>query len=79
LKTSTLDAQRTVSPATGPFPCFTTYRTIANSLDAGSVGWQYYTYSTPVGKRARNAGRATTFGRRSPRSKQFVAAATGQM
>lgn len=49
LKTSILDAQRTISPATGPFPCFTQYRTIARSLDARGVPWQYYTYTTPSG------------------------------
>ena len=46
LRTSTLDALRTVSPATGPFPCFTQYRTIADSLDARGVSWQYFTPTT---------------------------------
>jgi phospholipase C len=46
LKTATLDAQRAISQATGPFPCFTQYRTIADSLDARGVPWQYYTPTT---------------------------------
>jgi phospholipase C len=46
LRTSTLNAQRIISPATGPFPCFTQYRTIADSLDARGVSWQYYTPTT---------------------------------
>lgn len=46
LRTSTLNAQRIVSPATGPFPCFTQYRTIADSLDARGISWQYYTPTT---------------------------------
>jgi|SRR5579884_539972 len=46
LRTSILDAQRMVSPATGPFPCFTQYRTIADSLDARGVSWQFYTPTT---------------------------------
>jgi phospholipase C len=35
-----------VLPAAGPFPCFTQYRTIADSLDARGVSWQYYTPTT---------------------------------
>jgi phospholipase C len=35
-----------ISQATGPFPCFTQYRTIADSLDARGVSWQYYTPTT---------------------------------
>jgi phospholipase C len=26
----------------GPFPCFTTIRTMADSLDAANIGWKYY-------------------------------------
>lgn len=48
LKTSTLDALRTISPATGPFPCFTQHRTIARSLRARGVSWQFYTPTTCV-------------------------------
>jgi phospholipase C len=32
--------------AAGPFPCFTQYRTIANSLDARGVPWRFYTPTT---------------------------------
>jgi hypothetical protein len=45
-RTSLLDAQRTVLSGAGPFPCFTQYRTIADSLDARGVSWQYYTPTT---------------------------------
>ncbi|HKE38185.1 MAG TPA: alkaline phosphatase family protein, partial [Candidatus Baltobacteraceae bacterium] len=45
-RTSLLDAHRTVEPAAGPFPCFTQYRTIADSLDARGISWQYYTPKT---------------------------------
>lgn len=48
-RTSTLDAHRRIHPLVGPTPCFTTYRTIADSLDAKSISWQYFTEST--GKR----------------------------
>lgn len=48
-RTSTLDARRTVHPVAGPTPCFTQYRTIADSLDAGNVAWRFYTYSTGSG------------------------------
>jgi phospholipase C len=46
LRTSTLNAGRIISPGGGPFPCFTQYRTIADSLDARGVAWQYYTPTT---------------------------------
>jgi phospholipase C len=49
LRTSTLDALREISQGTGPFPCFTQYRTIADSLDARGVSWQYYTPTTSNG------------------------------
>jgi phospholipase C len=45
-RTSLLDARRTVLPAAGPFPCFTEYRTIADSLDARGIAWRYYTPTT---------------------------------
>ena len=46
MRTATLDVRRVISQATGPFPCFTQYRTIADSLDARGVSWQYYTPTT---------------------------------
>ncbi len=36
-----LDAQR-VERGYGPFPCFTQYNTIADTLDAAGVTWKYY-------------------------------------
>jgi phospholipase C len=45
-RTSTLDVFRNISPATGPFPCFTQYHTIADSLDARGLSWQYFTPTT---------------------------------
>ncbi len=41
--TSTINAQRIISQGTGPFPCLTQYRTLADTLDFRHVGWQYYT------------------------------------
>ncbi len=38
--TFVLDRQRVVSP--GPFPCFTQFRTMADTLDAANVSWKYY-------------------------------------
>jgi phospholipase C len=46
LRTALLDAQRMILQGAGPFPCFTQYRTIADSLDARSVSWQFYTPTT---------------------------------
>ncbi|HZY98724.1 MAG TPA: alkaline phosphatase family protein [Candidatus Baltobacteraceae bacterium] len=45
-RTSLLDAHRMVASAAGPFPCFTQYRTIADSLDARGISWQFYTPKT---------------------------------
>ncbi|HKU81394.1 MAG TPA: alkaline phosphatase family protein [Candidatus Tumulicola sp.] len=45
-KTSTLDVRRIISRGTGPFPCFDQYRTIADSLDARGVPWQFFTPET---------------------------------
>jgi phospholipase C len=42
-KTSTVNAQRVISEGTGPFPCFTQYKTLADALDFRGVKWQYYT------------------------------------
>lgn len=49
LRTSTLDARRFIGQGAGPFPCFTQYRTIADSLDARGIPWEYYTPSTSSG------------------------------
>lgn len=49
LRTSTLDVRRFIGQGAGPFPCFTQYRTIADSLDARGVSWEYYTPSTSSG------------------------------
>jgi len=38
---STVNAERVVSSA-GPFPCFTQFRTLADTLDAANVSWKYY-------------------------------------
>ncbi len=40
--TSLIDLRRTIT-TDGPFPCFTQYATIADSLDAADVSWKYYT------------------------------------
>jgi phospholipase C len=39
--TSTLDRRRKISQ-NGPFPCFTQFRTMADTLDAAHVSWRYY-------------------------------------
>lgn len=39
--TSTVDANRVVSGG-GPKPCFTQFRTLADTLDAAGVTWKYY-------------------------------------
>jgi phospholipase C len=39
--TSTLDRRRAISQ-NGPFPCFTQFRTLADTLDAAHVPWRYY-------------------------------------
>ncbi|MBV8373897.1 MAG: hypothetical protein JO302_00150 [Candidatus Eremiobacteraeota bacterium] len=39
--TSTIDRRRKISQ-TGPFPCFTQFRTMADTLDAAHVSWRYY-------------------------------------
>jgi len=40
--TSLLTTQRVVEGAQGPFPCFTQFRTMADTLDAAHVSWKYY-------------------------------------
>ncbi len=41
-RTQTLNVYRVVSGFTGPFPCFTQFRTIADTLDAAGIRWKYY-------------------------------------
>jgi phospholipase C len=41
-KTSILDTSRNESIGGGPFPCFTQFRTLADTLDAKGVSWKYY-------------------------------------
>jgi phospholipase C len=43
--TSLVNSQRVVTTAAGPFPCFTQFRTMADTLDAAHVSWKYYTPS----------------------------------
>jgi phospholipase C len=45
--TNVLSPQRAVG--SGPFPCFTAFRTMADSLDAAHVSWRYY--APPVSSR----------------------------
>ncbi|HTX60135.1 MAG TPA: alkaline phosphatase family protein [Verrucomicrobiae bacterium] len=45
-KTSLIDRQRKVT-TDGPFPCFTQYATIADTLDERHVSWRYY--APPLG------------------------------
>jgi phospholipase C len=40
--TSVLDSQRVETWNGGPFPCFTQFRTLADTLDAAHVSWKYY-------------------------------------
>jgi len=46
--TSTVDANRHRSFGGGPFPCFTQFRTLADTLDAKGVSWKYYAPSVNV-------------------------------
>jgi phospholipase C len=41
-KSSTVDERRHVSYFTGPFPCFTQFRTMAETLDDAHVSWKFY-------------------------------------
>jgi phospholipase C len=41
-RTRTVNEQRVLSRFTGPFPCFTQFKTIADTLDAAGVRWKYY-------------------------------------
>jgi phospholipase C len=43
--TQVINAQRTISWTGGPFPCFTQFRTLADTLDAARVSWKYYAVS----------------------------------
>jgi phospholipase C len=40
--TTLVNDQHVVTPMAGPFPCFTQFHTIADSLDAANVSWRYY-------------------------------------
>jgi phospholipase C len=40
--TSILDSSRVVNGGAGPFPCFSAFRTMADTLDAAGVSWKYY-------------------------------------
>jgi phospholipase C len=44
----TLDQNR-VESSNGPFPCFTQFRTMADTLDAAGVSWRYYAPSVKAG------------------------------
>jgi phospholipase C len=41
-RTRTVNERRVVSGFTGPFPCFTQFKTIADTLDAAGIRWKYY-------------------------------------
>ena len=41
-RTSLLDTSRNESWGAGPFPCFTQFRTLADTMDAAHVSWKYY-------------------------------------
>jgi phospholipase C len=40
--TSLLTRNRTVRMGVGPFPCFSRFRTMADTLDAKGISWKYY-------------------------------------
>jgi phospholipase C len=37
-----IDRQRVLHWRTGPFPCYTQFRTMADTLDAAGISWKYY-------------------------------------
>ena len=41
-KTTTVDANRIVRHATGPFPCLNQFNSVAEALDTGAISWRYY-------------------------------------
>jgi phospholipase C len=41
-RSSTVDKKRQVDTDTGPFPCFTQFLSMANTLDAAKISWKYY-------------------------------------
>jgi phospholipase C len=41
-RTDLLTRGRVVTPGAGPFPCFTQFATLADSLDDAKVSWKYY-------------------------------------
>jgi phospholipase C len=40
--TSLVTSARAIQTAAGPFPCFTQFRTMADTLDAAHLSWKYY-------------------------------------
>ncbi len=40
--TPTIDSHHRYNSSGGPFPCFTQFRTMADTLDAAHVSWRYY-------------------------------------
>jgi phospholipase C len=53
-KTSVVNSQRVETLFGGPFPCFTQFRTMADTLDAARVSWKYYAPS--ITEPGRNEG-----------------------
>jgi phospholipase C len=49
--TSILDTSRHETWGGGPFPCFTQFRTLADTLDAKNVSWKYYAPAVGAGER----------------------------
>ncbi|HKE35962.1 MAG TPA: alkaline phosphatase family protein, partial [Candidatus Baltobacteraceae bacterium] len=45
---SALQKNRTWQPYGGPFPCYTQFKTLADTLDASHVTWKYYAVSAGV-------------------------------
>jgi phospholipase C len=43
--TTTVNTYRILAWLGGPFPCFTQFRTMADTLDAANVSWKYYAVS----------------------------------
>jgi phospholipase C len=41
-RSSTVNAKREISYFTGPFPCFTQFNTMAQTLDSAGISWKYY-------------------------------------
>ena len=47
--TSLVNAQRQVNWHGGPYPCFTQFHTLADTLDAGGISWRYYAVAIGLG------------------------------